>query len=946
MALSAIVGLLRVILSADTALFGKGLDDAAKKAQGFEGHLLGLSKQVTAFNKVFTGLFITGGFGIAAQKVLDYAGKIQDLADQTQLTTDTIQEMDFAAKQTGKSLEGFTNAAFKLQTNLAEGTQKIQGAVEALGLSYTDLKASSPDEQFRATVVALGKVENAQERARLGVILMGKGYKETAAAINEGYDDLANRANKASKEQIEALARAGDEWDAFKSKLLNIGVQLGASFARAMDANMVAFRQDAEFLNKYVGVVRITQQAVEDWKSIFQIAAEGPEIFAASLKKNLPAALANQTLSMEEAEQKAKELDAQIEKSIETNKAAAKAAEEFAAALRAIGGADAAGGAKEVLKQLEALGGPLNVLPSQLESMADKLREGAQAAMLVGDADLAGQYTKLADTLNPIIQFQQRFNVTVGEYVTMAPEAAEWTEELNRQLHELGGTLITIGPLLKSSMDLSKLFVGFKGTVTQNLPNKEQWSVAWGPMKDGLKVALAELPATLARAFEGGGNIWGAVKSFASQIGSIIGMAFGGQSKTGQAIGAAIGSLLGPLLQGFKKLFGIGINEEIRKFNKEIETSKAKLISTYGSFERIQRLGNAVGVDLAGAWKSQGEAGKKHFDKLAADFETAVAKMESDLEGFRGELDGAIDEAAEMGYIFDRQGNLVSVSFREMQASAEEFGVDLQALGPSFQAARLAADAGKIINAFELLAKGGTDVGTILFGMKDEISKLVQESMKFGTTIPANMRPWIQNLIDTGQLLDENGQAITDIGQIRFGAAIETQFEGISRKIQDLIGKIDNLVQILIDQLTPALDNATRDRTVHVGWDVDAPPADLNHGYGGEAPAFATGTMGQMGRWFGNFGSGMGATLHGVEAVVTPDQAPAFAMDVLGRLGTQQQQSAPVQRPITIQNAVESRILLDGTEMKRWILKEITTAIENNERGIRSLQRDALGITS
>jgi hypothetical protein len=48
---------------------------------------------------------------------------------------------------------------------------------------------------------------------------------------------------------------------------------------------------------------------------------------------------------------------------------------------------------------------------------------------------------------------------------------------------------------------------------------------------------------------------------------------------------------------------------------------------------------------------------------------------------------------------------------------------------------------------------------------------------------------------------------------------------------------------------------------------------------------FATGTMGRLGQWFGQFGAGMPTVLHGTEAVITPAQAPAFAMDVLASQG-------------------------------------------------------------
>ena len=52
-----------------------------------------------------------------------------------------------------------------------------------------------------------------------------------------------------------------------------------------------------------------------------------------------------------------------------------------------------------------------------------------------------------------------------------------------------------------------------------------------------------------------------------------------------------------------------------------------------------------------------------------------------------------------------------------------------------------------------------------------------------------------------------------------------------------------------------------------------------------EDPGFATGTIGRLGRYFENFGGGMNTRLHGVEAVLRPQDAVPFALDALsGRM--------------------------------------------------------------
>ncbi|MDP3720763.1 MAG: phage tail tape measure protein [Acidobacteriota bacterium] len=312
-------------------------------------------------------------------------------------------------------------------------------------------------------------------------------------------------------------------------------------------------------------------------------------------------------------------------------KEAKKSADDFQKSLRGLGAADALAGAREVVKQLNALNGPLNVLPGKLGEMAARLREGAQAALLKGHSTLARDYSLLADTLDPLIQFQQRYNVTIGEYATDAKKAGDFTQDLWEQIHRLKGEVQTVGPVLKSSMDLKKLFVGFADTrlLQENLPDSQQWTQAWSTMRTGLVNNLAQIPDTLARAFEGGGDIWGAVKSIGSQIGSGIGGAigFGLGGPGGQAIGSAIGSMVGPAMEGFKKLFGIGVNEAVKKVNAEIGELRNKLLDTHGPLEQLEAKANRVGLSFEANWGHQGQAGLKAMNALIAEFDRRLAAV-------------------------------------------------------------------------------------------------------------------------------------------------------------------------------------------------------------------------------------------------------------------------------------------------------------------------------
>ncbi|MEO8520050.1 MAG: hypothetical protein ABI603_01730 [Acidobacteriota bacterium] len=316
-------------------------------------------------------------------------------------------------------------------------------------------------------------------------------------------------------------------------------------------------------------------------------------------------------------------------------------------------------------------------------------------------------------------------------------------------------------------------------------------------------------------AMMGGGSVIGA-------IGGTVGSALGEgavkglfsesflKSGLGKALGGAlpvIGSLLGPLLDKvFGKLFGeTQGHKDLMAGNQKIADLKKGLDDIYGSASNAQAAAKLLGVDLAGAWGSQNLAGAKHFNDLIQELAAKQAKFNDTLGTTLDKIKawgGGVPEALQP-YIksltdakvltqenIDALAELSgtgTVSWTKMQEVAEKYGISIDSLGQRFQEARLHEGWQAIIDDMDLLIRGGADAGAVLHGMADEISTLVQSSIQFGTAIPENMRPWIVQLIETGQLLDASGDKITDIGKLTFGETMQTSLQKLTETLQDLI---------------------------------------------------------------------------------------------------------------------------------------------------------------
>jgi TP901 family phage tail tape measure protein len=335
-------------------------------------------------------------------------------------------------------------------------------------------------------------------------------------------------------------------------------------------------------------------------------------------------------------------------------------------------------------------------------------------------------------------------------------------------------------------------------------------------MGEGIQSAIGNFGATVVQALTGGGNLWGAVKALGSQIGSTVGSGIGAAfGPIGAQLGGAIGSLLGPAIDkvggAIKNLFGIGVNAEVKKYNLEIESVRATLLTTHGTLDQLDAKAKAVGLSFKNEWGHQGKEGLDLFNKFVKEFDGRVgdvnrsfselfAEAASMGERIPQDLLPTIEHLINIGVITDDNAEKfraltdgTKYDFEQMQGLAEQYGVDLAALGPQFHSAKLHDAAAQIWNDFQLLVKGGADVGGVLEGMQDEISELVNDSILFGTAIPENMRPMIEELVRAGKLIGADGQALVDMSKIQFGDPIVNGFERIVTKIEELIGKIGGI---------------------------------------------------------------------------------------------------------------------------------------------------------
>ena len=382
---------------------------------------------------------------------------------------------------------------------------------------------------------------------------------------------------------------------------------------------------------------------------------------------------------------------------------------------------------------------------------------------------------------------------------------------------------------------------------------------AWGALGK-------DLSQSVMRAIQGGGDIG---KTLGGEIGSKAGSWAGEKfaefatkqigGKLGSVVGGALGSvmpvlgtILGSLGGSFiGKLFGGGEG-------KKVNDMRDKFVEAAGGIHELNVQAQKAGMTLDRFLKAKtvkeyeaavGEL-RVAFEGLEARREKATGLFEQIMElGSRGVPDAmkpTIDSFIQLGLLTDEQaeklrglGENAKMPLQEMQAAIDIFKGRTESLGPAFAQAKIDETAMKYANAIELMVENGGDIGAILFDAKEELGALAAEAMRTGRTLPANLKPWIEELVRSGNLVDENGKKIEDISSLKFGEAQKTEAEIAQEGWQE----ITRLIQELVDQIRGPLTGAIRgipDRNIKVGVQYDDPGFEPRMPGGGDGDTSST----------------------------------------------------------------------------------------------------------
>jgi len=305
--MSSPIGVLWAKLAVDHAGFVSDLNKARSEAQKQGASIANAFDQLgTSVNKsikrtassifnlknafsgisVITGISV-GGFGYMVKAALDSADALEKTAGAAGLSTTELQELGFAASQSGINTETMNGALKTFAKNLGQaraGTGSLKESLEKISPSLLQavVSAGSTDQALRLIFSALGKMTAASDRAALSASAFGKaaGVDMVNLLSNgvEGLDAMRAKAHELGLVLDEVMIhRAAEAQD--KLEILSMVVKTNITAAIGEAIPLISAMADA-----LTALVRASVQSANALSSMFKGLTNVTAAYSAAMK--------------------------------------------------------------------------------------------------------------------------------------------------------------------------------------------------------------------------------------------------------------------------------------------------------------------------------------------------------------------------------------------------------------------------------------------------------------------------------------------------------------------------------------------------------------------------------------------------------------------------------------------------------------------------------------
>lgn len=273
-------------------------DQAEESSVNFEawGEAVAVAAEAAAAAVAAVGAAVAASAIALGNMTLDasaLADELTTLSSVTGLSTDTLQELNYAAELVDVSTDTITGSMTRLVRQMgsaAEGSESTMEKFEELGIAITDSNGELRDseEVFWEAIDALGEISNETERDAAAMELFGRSARELNPLIEAGSDTMAALADEAHEvgyvmdsETLDAFGNLDDNMQRLNNGATAAKNALGTILLPVLTE---LSGSGVDFLNDFTNAVLNTDGDLEELGSVIEtMLPEALAIFESTL---------------------------------------------------------------------------------------------------------------------------------------------------------------------------------------------------------------------------------------------------------------------------------------------------------------------------------------------------------------------------------------------------------------------------------------------------------------------------------------------------------------------------------------------------------------------------------------------------------------------------------------------------------------------------------------
>ncbi len=188
------------------------VDSARASIESLASPFTGLTASAAAFGEAFAAAF-------AVREVAHFAESMAALGTETirasqilGISTEEIGGLKLVAKASGGSLDELQTAFGRLSRNVIDETPNAKRALDALGLSFADIRNKTPEQQLELLATKFASIKDGADKDAIAIELLGRAGVNLIPIFNQGAAGFKRWAGVAkefgvslSKEDVAAL---------------------------------------------------------------------------------------------------------------------------------------------------------------------------------------------------------------------------------------------------------------------------------------------------------------------------------------------------------------------------------------------------------------------------------------------------------------------------------------------------------------------------------------------------------------------------------------------------------------------------------------------------------------------------------------------------------------------------------------------------------------------